>query len=116
MREKLIEIIQSAVACPKRLAVLIADAIIENGVIVLPCKVGDTVWALYSTTEYKTRTGRRRRENCLIRNDHHLSWALERSAVEIREKKLAKSELPKIGKFIFVTREEAEAALKEVQG
>ena len=44
MKERLIEMIQSAVGdCAKYWAEVIADKLIAEGVIVPPCKVGDTV-------------------------------------------------------------------------
>lgn len=44
-REKLIEIIQSSVGgCARHWAEVIADGLLDNGVIVPPCKVGDTVY------------------------------------------------------------------------
>lgn len=45
MRERLIELIQNAVGgCAKHWAEIIADQLLANGVIVPPCKVGDTVY------------------------------------------------------------------------
>ena len=45
MRERMIELIQDAVGgCARHLAEIIADHLLANGVIVPPCKVGDTVY------------------------------------------------------------------------
>lgn len=42
MREKLIELIMKSVnGCARNWAKIIADYLLQNGVVVLPCKVGD---------------------------------------------------------------------------
>lgn len=47
MRERLIELIQDSVhGCARHWAEVIADHLIENGVIVPPCKVGQTVYCI----------------------------------------------------------------------
>ena len=45
MKERLIKLIQDAVGgCARNWAEIIADNLIENGVIYVPCKVGDIVY------------------------------------------------------------------------
>ena len=66
----------------------LADYLIEHGVIVLPCKVGDTLYCESAIKGYITY---------LVAPD--LEWIFEN-----REK---------FGKEIFLTREEAEEKLKE---
>jgi hypothetical protein len=45
MREKLVSLIQDSVGgCARNWAEVIADHLLANGVIVPPCKVGDTVY------------------------------------------------------------------------
>lgn len=47
MREKLIELIQDSVGgCARHWAEIIADNLLANGVIVPPCKVGQTVYCI----------------------------------------------------------------------
>ena len=47
MRDRLIELIRFSVGgCARYWAEIIADYLIANGVIVPPCKVGDTVYAI----------------------------------------------------------------------
>ncbi len=70
----------------------IADYLLENGVIVLPCKVGDTVYEL----KY-----------------YHCCTNPELDFYDIDEKSFGLDMLNKIGKTVFLTREEAEQALKE---
>ena len=46
MRDRLVELIQDSVqGCARNWAEVIADYLLANGVIVLPCKVGETVYA-----------------------------------------------------------------------
>lgn len=53
MRDKLSEIIQSAVGgCAKYWADVIADKLIAEGVIVPPCKVGDTVYCIWQYSDF----------------------------------------------------------------
>jgi hypothetical protein len=47
MRERLIELIQTSVdGCARHWAEVIADYLIDNGVVVPPCKVGQTVYVV----------------------------------------------------------------------
>lgn len=47
MRDKLIETIQNSVGgCARHWAEVIADGLIDSGVILPPCKVGDVVWRI----------------------------------------------------------------------
>lgn len=51
MREKLIElIIQSVQGCARNWAETITDYLLNNGVVVLPCKVGDVVYEIIEDT------------------------------------------------------------------
>lgn len=56
MRERLIElIIQSVSGCARNWAETIADYLIKNNVVVLPCKVGDTVYYIAGNKIYKSK-------------------------------------------------------------
>ena len=122
-REKLIELLmqgeleadkQGVFNCSrsKWKAEIIADYLLENGVSILPCKVGD---ALYYH-DYK----------CGAFNDNKDEWNIVDSIVcEIRIKKkgtLVEMSSGRIfthkdfGKIIFNTKEEAEKALAERNG
>lgn len=47
MRDRLVELIQNSVnGCAKHWAEVIADHLLANGVIVPPCKVGDTLYVI----------------------------------------------------------------------
>lgn len=86
-----------------------ADHLLANGVIVLPCKVGDTVYDIY---EAKV-------------NGEGEIRALKVTDIRIHLDKRSKAWLiiggyyfavGDFGKTVFLTREEAEAALKEGKG
>ena len=67
----------------------LADYLIENGVILPPCKVGDTVYVIGS----KYRCGREEK------------W--------INTGKFRLGDIDRIGKTVFLTKEEAQKALEE---
>ena len=47
MRDRLIELIQDSVnGCARHWAEVIAGHLLENGVVILPCKAGDTLYGL----------------------------------------------------------------------
>ena len=93
----------------------IVDCLIAEGVTVPLCKVGDPVYAYYSTREYATIRGKRRRENKQIYTNHLFNLALEANSLEIREKRCTKGDLILLGRLVFATKEAAENALREVQ-
>lgn len=112
-RERLIELIQNAVGgCAKHWAEIIADHLLANGVIVPPCKVGDTVYVVDGTTddvvigvithfEYNIFTTPR--EWITVRGTYPLFGELDfKDRIDLL-----------IGKTVFLTKEEAEKALKE---
>ena len=104
-RDRLIELIQCAVnGCARHWAEIIADHLLANGVIVPPCKVGDTVWF---DTYKKSGT---------------VSLGIQPHKVDridvicvVGEKELVETKLHDwyFGDSVFLTREEAEQALKE---
>ena len=85
-----------------------ADHLLANGVIVLPCKVGDTVWRV-------------RPELCVYREKDACANYCEgfdtfceeyEGGKWIERSRFCLSMLDDFGKTVFLTREEAEAALK----
>lgn len=107
MRERLIELIRSSVdGCAKHWAEVIADHLIANGVIVPPCKVGDTVWyELYGQIESAVVY------SCvgnLTGGGLKITDANAKSADGVEVDFNGKC----LGKNVFLTREEAEQALK----
>lgn len=110
-RERLIELMQKCdiVQIPtSKFIEGLADYLLEHGVIVLPCKVGDTVY-LISFNEITS---------CTVTSIDYNSWGIPTKLF------LEKSEYNGFGIFsmqctdetIFLTREEAEKALKERDG
>ena len=118
MRDRLIELIlkcekeNDVLACyterPRSIqaAEIIADHLIANGVIVPPCKVGDTVWfELYGQIESAVIY------HCTYESSHMgflLSGAYAKDTMGL-ELTFSQNSL---GKGVFLTREEAEQALK----
>ena len=103
-RDRLIELIQKEVPRPK--ADALADHLLANGVIVPPCKVGETVY-------------------CLIQGfENPLKATVNRIAVQKDAVIISCSVLgyfgqsymaTDFGKTVFLTKEEAEEKMKELQ-
>jgi hypothetical protein len=106
MKDRLIELLESTPADfdGRRNVDIIAKHLLENGVIVPPCKVGDTVYMLVTktTTRFDFENGKMKK----VVSQHTL----------IKETRLLKSNFFKVietfGKTVFLTREEAEKALE----
>ena len=96
MRERLIELIRQEQSCSSE---DIADHLIENGVILPPCKVGDTVYIVSVGKIEPHRIGKVNLEYIV---DNGTGW-----------KDIWYFKDYNIGDTIFLTREEAERALKE---
>ena len=81
-----------------------ADWLLSNGVIVPPCKVGDTVW--FETYE--------KNGSVCVGIKPHTVDRIDVSCV-VGQNKLVETRLPSyfFGKDIFLSKEEAEKALKE---
>ena len=109
MRDRLIEMIQKAVGgCARNWAEVIADYLIANGVILPPVKVGEVV--------YEIQPIRKRVQTYEITtikyNGHYwwFTWILkDRKGIYGNVEGFSSHQ---IGKTVFLTREEAEAALK----
>ena len=110
----------------------IADYLIEHGVIVLPCKVGDTVWLLNekcmysgdknapwsSCNQYWDNVYHKGMWGCKGKDDEGNIICCEKKEMEWYAKQIEYSlELYEphivLGKNLFLSREEAEKALKE---
>ena len=106
MRERLIELLKKAKAAMKKenlscdiaRNMFVAEYLIANGVIVPPCKVGDTVYEI----EYDLNSG---------------WWEAHPLETEVKAVCILTENdyypLNRVGKDVFLTREEAERALKE---
>lgn len=124
MRDRLIELIRNAprkdvvygdikLDKPAQTLQTIADHLLENGVIVMPCKVGDTVWMVAKV--YADVDG----------VEKHIIFKGEVVSVSMQPEGLwtyCRYEegwdywhkcVEDFGKIVFLTKEEAEQALKE---
>lgn len=114
MRDRLIEILSKPIH-PKEgvnLAEVIADYLLDNGVIVPPCKVGDTVY--YINTQYHIALYRNKIYEAKVARIVATSLGVC-LVIHIRDESGC-CEIPDVkdfGKTVFLTREEAEKALAE---
>ena len=105
MRDRLVELIKQAkqktknANCDIERNMLFADHLIENGVIVPPCKEWDTVWYI---KEYRV-------PNNEYRMSFHSEWELSKESFHL-------SMMNNFGKTVFLTKAEAEQKLKEMRG
>lgn len=91
----------------------IADYLLENGVIVPPCKIGDTVYYICPQSTIVLTKGVIYAAKVVRIVVLNIGTALD---IQIYEKGV--TEIPSVsdfGKTVFLTREEAEQALKEEQ-
>lgn len=103
-REKLIDLIVEAKRTEPETGSFtdyLADYLLEHGIIVLPCKVGDTVYHVFPKKGIQTNTVRQIRIGSCGMNIFDFNGFFEPSD---------------FGKTVFLTREEAEQALKERDG
>ena len=111
MKERLIEMIQSAVGgCAKYWAEVIADKLIAEGVIVPPCKVGDKAYHLtgIDTREELDLTDIFEGKVCSISNQEDALWIFCRYNNGLTYWYTESD----IGRKLYLTREEAECALE----
>lgn len=105
-------------ACRNCYAERLADYLLSNGAIVPPCKVGDTVYVIepcscfngYRTFEecHKRRTNATKWiEAVMVANKHH------NRCMKLFERPYKPEYYFKVGKTVFLTKEEAESKLKE---
>ena len=114
MRDRLIELIaESAIKGDYTYIPDVADHLLANGVIAPPCKVGDTVYVIIDMDN----PARRMLECKVIR------ILVEETSIHFQYQTFKKFlyrygsfNIDDIGKTVFLTREEAEKALKEAKG
>lgn len=109
MKERLVELVKKAHNEQKYLTSdksinAIADYLLENGVIVPPCKVGGVVYSVCDCIN--------RPEKLFITALHQYEKYISFSALSRSQRKYV-FETTDIGKTVFLTKEEAEAKLKE---
>lgn len=122
-RERLAEMIETAVSIMQNTPEKLADYLLDHGVIVPPCKVGDTVYVLdvypdgckCAGCDYYYPGGYGDNPECEASEDGYR----RHKCIEIREEKALRQSvltwlmLNDFGKTVFFTYKEAEAALAE---
>ena len=96
-RDRLIELLTKEVARPKAYA--LADHLLANGVIVPPCKVGQTIYYISFGKVYKSKC-------------HAITQHKNSLQIHLYDYDGDKAIYP--AKKVFLTKEEAERALKEL--
>ena len=115
MRDRLIEIINNCAKQPIMIEGLehwsdtIADYLLENGVIVPPCKVGDTVW--YIDTNYNIQKAE---VTCIDIRSTSKSLIATRYVWETEETVKLALMFEHLNEGYCLTKEQAEKALAEV--
>lgn len=105
----------------------IADHLLANGVVVLPCKVGQTVWMADNvwclddretwTFHYETKVLEFKVRSISMSCNSKGAWTKKFRICEVRNGKATDHQhdigFDDFGKTVFLTREDAERALKE---
>ena len=110
MRDRLIYIMNDIVYYS--VAEELADHLLENGVIVPPCKVGDKVWLIKSLNWQQTEWGIKEGKVSMIQQKADKSWKFRVT----ENHSVQDYTVDSIGKTVFLTKEEAEQALKGGEG
>lgn len=87
---------------------MLADFLLANGVIVPPCKVGDTVYVIQLCEIYECRVN----EICMSAGNNNVV-VLDRFTNGFIIRRYGAEYFNAFGKTVFLTREEAEKALAE---
>lgn len=95
-------------------AEIMADFLLSNGVIVPPCCIGDTVYEIRENG--KNPISGKRFDRCITTVQMLDCAAIRKSTLYAKEKRYAKNDSVRLGKTVFLTREEAEKALAERNG
>lgn len=101
MRDRLIKLLRGSSRYIEEQEIIIktiADHLLESGVIVPPCKVGDTVYRIYT--------------NSWIGEDKVCRFLATESGLRYCDDKGRETSCDKFGKLVFLTKAEAEYALK----
>ena len=109
MRDRLSNMIQSAVGgCAKYWADVIADKLIAEGVIVPPCKVGQTVYVIQIGEIYECRVN----EICMSAGNNNVV-VLDRFINGFLIRRYGAEYFNAFGETVFLTKDDAEAAIAE---
>lgn len=125
MRERLIELINFAhngIGVKKNenksVAEIVADYLLANGVIVPPCKVGDKVWFIEKGGYHFPRISHGYVQHFDVREMRGLGLTrnIVVQPIDTLEDRLYFFMFKWVGESVFLTREEAEKALKGGEG
>lgn len=100
----------------------IADYLLDNGVIVLPCVAGDTVWAIYNHRVYEAKACRVIKVSQLAGEGYikiDTEFEIENIYYGIGNENRKTIKHGTYGHYledVFLTKEEAEAKLEELEG
>lgn len=89
-----------------------ADALLANGVIVLPCKVGQHVWIVYTP---KWPADPANKGKWFMKKDGVQRILLGTKGFSVETWNMGTYPETKLGETVFLSKEEAEAKLLEVQ-
>lgn len=110
MRDRLIELLDIIIQPGEKTLGDIADHLLANGVVVLPCYIGQDVWHI--TEHYDGRIELDKGKISMLQQKADKSWKI-RITVNSSVWDFTPNE---IGKRYFLTKEEAEKALAERSG
>lgn len=119
MRDRFIELIHSidVMKFPtENFTEHLADYLIENGVILTPCKVGDTVYFFSSVLEEVCESKVIKIEQNYYTPLNPFWFSIEYLSKQIGTQVIHIPINQAIGKTVFLTREDAEKALREREG
>ena len=106
-RERLVDLLRKSGASFERaLPEEIADYLMSNNVVVLPCVVGQTVWCIYNYEKPKEF-----QVAVLSMSENHYSCTIEANKGVFKHY----CDKDAVGKWVFFTKEEAEAKLREMR-
>ena len=123
MKKRLIELLSKKIYPKEGVdpAEVVADYLLDNGVVVLPCAVGDTVYVIepcscysrfYADSCKQHFDDDKRIKALLIVPRGRRGYRTYKSCFKLFERKFQLKHLDKIGKTVFLTKEEAEKALE----
>ena len=96
-----------------------ADYLLANGVIVLPCKVGDTVYWVTAWDSYATQKDHKGIVNTIMVNDTDIYFSTQYQTLKLSDYRrtwfVNEDEQKTVIDIMQKARKEAERALKEVQ-
>ena len=107
MKERLIELLSGKSLDTTADVEYVAEFLLENGVMVSSCNVGETVYCIYVHYDYKRSNKKDGVSEFIPPSDTYLRDNINRCKLVVKTKKYVKSDEYKVGKYIFLTEQEA---------